>query len=378
MLLTCPQCTISYEIPIELPEDGKKVRCAKCSHVWVAHPQDDIQQVADIPDPLSEMEAAAGIDEFEDDLSDIDAEPPNAMADELEFREEEPAPPEDDFSMEAATEQESEDQDQDAIDAMMAEAAPDEENDQDGIDALFDEPAPQEEDNDQSDIDAMFDELPAESEENDQAGIDSLFDEPSPPMEQPVEPPAPEFEEIPQQTMAPPPQNERAPIPVAGPPRAAPPPPRQPENKQQVAFLAAGWGALLASVVGFTAYAYFASDSVVRTIPGAAKIYESAGVPINVRGLEFRGVSYSWEAEGGQPVLRVKGSVINVTDKTMSVPKIVFALRDEKGTELFHWAKNVYQGPLSAGQSAMFTARIPSPPTSVRSLQVRFAKVETR
>lgn len=41
MLVSCPKCKVSYAIEPELiPEDGKKLRCAKCGEVWSCKPED--------------------------------------------------------------------------------------------------------------------------------------------------------------------------------------------------------------------------------------------------------------------------------------------------------------------------------------------------
>lgn len=41
MLVSCPKCKVSYAIEPELiPEDGKKLRCAKCGEVWLCKPED--------------------------------------------------------------------------------------------------------------------------------------------------------------------------------------------------------------------------------------------------------------------------------------------------------------------------------------------------
>ena len=46
MILTCPECTTSYEAPIELlGPDGRKVKCHKCGHIWLA--------ASDAPEDLS-------------------------------------------------------------------------------------------------------------------------------------------------------------------------------------------------------------------------------------------------------------------------------------------------------------------------------------
>ncbi len=36
MIIECPNCETRYEIPVELPPEGRKVRCSSCNHVWQA------------------------------------------------------------------------------------------------------------------------------------------------------------------------------------------------------------------------------------------------------------------------------------------------------------------------------------------------------
>ena len=47
MILECPNCETCYEIPEDLPPEGRKVRCASCQHVWNATNKN--QPKADIP-----------------------------------------------------------------------------------------------------------------------------------------------------------------------------------------------------------------------------------------------------------------------------------------------------------------------------------------
>lgn len=410
MILTCPSCTASYEIPIDLPEEGRKVRCAKCEHIWVAQPSDEEEAppAAEEEAPQAEAEEEALPDSGPEPQS-VEALPPDvSVEDDIGFREADEETSEtsdiDEASIEALLGESSQEEEPAVEEAPPEEepapveqeaAADDEPQDQGSIDAMFDSPG-DDEPQDQDGIDAMFDGA-GDDEPQDQDSIDSMFDAPDEPEPEPeapngqgniddimgsgedtddsaaavdFDPPEPEKVEPEPVFVAP----EPAPIPSMVPPQPIITPAQQ--NKQQAMLLAAGWGALAASVIALAAVAYFNGEAVVSTIPGAANIYESAGTHINIRGLEFRGVSYTWEADRGQPVLHVKGSIINLTDETLRVPTVVFALRDGQGVELFHWAKNLQQKPLYAGQSAGFAARIPSPPVAVRSLQVRFAKAK--
>jgi predicted Zn finger-like uncharacterized protein len=42
MILTCPQCSTQFAVPPNaITADGRKVRCAKCKHVWHQYPIED-------------------------------------------------------------------------------------------------------------------------------------------------------------------------------------------------------------------------------------------------------------------------------------------------------------------------------------------------
>ncbi len=61
MIIECPACNTRYDIKVDLPPDGRTVRCAKCEHVWRATPlTEDIYSAAEADD-LSADEAG-GID----------------------------------------------------------------------------------------------------------------------------------------------------------------------------------------------------------------------------------------------------------------------------------------------------------------------------
>jgi len=139
-------------------------------------------------------------------------------------------------------------------------------------------------------------------------------------------------------------------------------------------IVAIGWGVLallVAIVVGLFA---LAPSTTVSILPGAAKVYSMLGMPVGAQGLVFEGVRYGWSNDGSQTVLEVQGNVKNTSGATMTVPTVVIALRDEKGEEISEWTTEVGEAELSAGEEAPFLRQIPSPPSNVRSLKVRFAK----
>ena len=41
MIIECPACNTRYEIKVDLPPEGRTVRCAKCENVWRAVPLEE-------------------------------------------------------------------------------------------------------------------------------------------------------------------------------------------------------------------------------------------------------------------------------------------------------------------------------------------------
>jgi hypothetical protein len=156
-------------------------------------------------------------------------------------------------------------------------------------------------------------------------------------------------------------------------------PPDKKEKKKKGAKLspvAMGW-AILALLLGIVLGIFFlAPGAVMSVMPGAARIYSLIGMPVGARGLAFEGVRYGWANDGGQTILEVQGDVVNNSGATVDVPTVVIALRDEKGEEISEWTTEVGDQQLAAGAHTPFLRQIPSPPSNVRSVKVRFAKAE--
>lgn len=148
--------------------------------------------------------------------------------------------------------------------------------------------------------------------------------------------------------------------------------PNQPRRRRGTVLL--GWLMLLASIGGIVAAVALAPSVVVQTLPGTARLYQAAGVKMNLRGLEIENVLYRWSRDSeGRPAVEVQGDIRNVTSQPVTVPTVVFVLIDRDGLEVFHWATDVRRSALGAGKTSRFQARIPSPPDVVRALQVHFA-----
>lgn len=133
-----------------------------------------------------------------------------------------------------------------------------------------------------------------------------------------------------------------------------------------------GWVVLLA-FVGASVYAITNFRSQIASFwPATAKLYEAAGQPVNLQGIEFHNVVYERQNENGLPILAVRGSVVNITGDTRILPRLRVSLSDAQDQELYHWTFALPEKQLGPSSSASFTTRLSSPPIEARSIEVRF------
>lgn len=65
MIIECPACNTKYDIKVELPPEGRSVRCAKCEHVWRAAPVEDEEDYSAVSeDEDSDVEAGGETEDF--------------------------------------------------------------------------------------------------------------------------------------------------------------------------------------------------------------------------------------------------------------------------------------------------------------------------
>jgi hypothetical protein len=147
-------------------------------------------------------------------------------------------------------------------------------------------------------------------------------------------------------------------------------------KRRRLPLVAIGWLVLALVVAAVVGLFVLAPNTVVSMLPGAARVYSLIGMPVGAQGLAFEGVHYEWSNDGSQTVLEVQGNVRNVSSSARTVPPVVIALRDEKGEEISEWTTEVSNAELAAGDQTAFLRQIPSPPSNVRSLKVRFAKAK--
>jgi predicted Zn finger-like uncharacterized protein len=154
-------------------------------------------------------------------------------------------------------------------------------------------------------------------------------------------------------------------------------PSREERRKSRTASVVTiGWILLALLVLGIVGLFALAPQTVTSILPGAERLYSIFGGGSQPQGLSLEGVRYDWTNDGSQTVLEVQGNVINTGSDSVTVPMVVIALRDEKGEEISEWTTEVGEPELAAGEQTAFLRQIPSPPSNVRSLKVRFAKAE--
>jgi hypothetical protein len=72
------------------------------------------------------------------------------------------------------------------------------------------------------------------------------------------------------------------------------------------------------------------------------------------------------------PVLIVEGTIANVVNKTVEVPRLRFAMRNRAGQEIYAWTSVTGRSILAPGETAAFRTRLASPPADGRDVVVRF------
>jgi hypothetical protein len=146
------------------------------------------------------------------------------------------------------------------------------------------------------------------------------------------------------------------------------------EKRKAPPIVAIGWLLLALFVAGVVGALALAPSAVTSILPGASRLYALFGAPADASGLAFEGVRYGWNDQGGQAVLEVQGDVVNHTSAAVPVPTLVIALADASGEEISEWTTEIGEEELAPGGRAPFLRQIPSPPSNVRSVKVRFAK----
>jgi hypothetical protein len=119
-------------------------------------------------------------------------------------------------------------------------------------------------------------------------------------------------------------------------------------------------------------------ERIVRLVKAAAPLYASIGLPVNLHGLDIRGVKSTLLQDSAGRVLAVEGEITNLRASQMVIPELHVALRALDGREIYTWTTPPPKAKLAAGESVAFRARLASPPEAAREVSIRFAATETQ
>ena len=112
--------------------------------------------------------------------------------------------------------------------------------------------------------------------------------------------------------------------------------------------------------------------AMVKHFPQTASLYAAIGLPVNLRGLIFENVRSTGEFHDGIMVLVIEGTIVNLTPRTLEVPRLRLALRNGAGHEVYAWTALPPKTQLGSGNALPFRARLASPPPDGRDVIVRF------
>ncbi len=359
MNIKCPQCDTLYDVSSEIANSGAQVQCAKCNDIFAATPAPE-------PTPLPQTEIEPAADPLLEAVApEVQEVPENEASSDL-LNEDEKA------FFAGLVEKLSDDED--------GEPAPDSAPEQELVPLettptpeVAEPPALELENDDIGWIEDETDEQPV-----DETPVKEAVEEPA---EEPVALASPDlvaaddlFEDVDLQTEpepAPAPENVIAltePIEELAPQKLT-----DRLKVPQLSRVHIGWGALAASVTFIFVAATTFRVPIVKALPGMAGIYEKAGYPVNIRGLEFLGLNHQWMDQGGRMRLVVRGEIVNITDEAMPVPQILFSMLDKSGLEFFQWTEKAGPSLLQPRARTRFRAQIPAPADRVRQLKIRFA-----
>ncbi|WP_457796613.1 hypothetical protein [Methylocystis sp. S23] len=132
---------------------------------------------------------------------------------------------------------------------------------------------------------------------------------------------------------------------------------------------------IVAIIIGATALIAM-RERIVRIFPPLSTAYRAVGMPVNLAGLELRGVRSRIVMDGPRRVLVTEGEIVNIRREANRVPSITLAVRGANGLDRYAWSAPTPKSRLEAGEKVAFRARLASPPEDGADVLVRFAKLE--
>lgn len=111
---------------------------------------------------------------------------------------------------------------------------------------------------------------------------------------------------------------------------------------------------------------------IVSAYPQTASLFSAVGLPVNLRGLAFEQIRTVKDVQDGVALLNVEGFLVNVTKRSVDIPRLRFALRNSAGREVYTWTALASREALGPGEKLPFRSRLASPPAEGQDVVVRF------
>jgi predicted Zn finger-like uncharacterized protein len=311
MEIACPNCAASYQIDADaLPEAGRKVRCVNCGTIWRAFRPE--MAAPEIPDG-ARFGLLPGANPYATEpAEDIFGEGVPHLRKALES---------------------------DASNAVAVEAEPASEEAEAGLSALAQTEVATES---QPSLDpALLSEI---------AAVVAAVPDAAPSEEESAD-------------RAEPPRGAKI---VTKPRGKAPKPERKRGIRASMLLLAAS----LLLMIG----AVHQREMLVRRVPQTAALFQLIGLPVNLRGIEIRNVASRMIDDNGINILVIDGDLVNVTRKTVDVPRLRLSVTSDKGEEIYVWTVQSDKPSLGPGETVNFRRRLAAPPQEGQGVRVRFLR----
>ncbi len=139
------------------------------------------------------------------------------------------------------------------------------------------------------------------------------------------------------------------------------------KSKPQIAALAA-----IAATVVLVFAGIHQRATMVQYVPQSARLFAALSLPVNLRGIDIKGVASRILDDNGVSVLVVDGDLINTTARKVDVPRLRFAVLNLTGQEVYVWSAQADRASLQPGESLNFRRRLAAPPGEAKDVSVRF------
>ena len=140
--------------------------------------------------------------------------------------------------------------------------------------------------------------------------------------------------------------------------------------------LAAAWAVFLSVLTGVSLAFVNFRDDIVTALPGMAGLYQIVGLGVQDQQIDFGNVNYRWTVADGKPMIEVKGQVINLTDREITVPRVLINVHDKASTDTVKATATLRSEPLAPHETADFTLEFLSPPKTVGQIELAFSEKE--